>query len=91
MGALLYKILDLFANNFVRQMLTSFGVGLATGLPFYLFLSSQVDQAITQINSSPYLGLMAVFGIDTALSMVFTAILTRAYWESMKLRTVKRN
>lgn len=91
MGAFLYKILDLFANNFVRQMLTSFGVGLATGLPFYLFLSTQVDNAVAQINSSPYLGLMAVFGIDTALSMVFTAILTRAYWESMKLRSVKRN
>lgn len=90
MGALLYKILDLFSNNFVRQMLTSFGVGLATGIPFYFFLSTQIDNAVAKMGSSPYVGLMALFGVDTALSIIFSAILTRAYWESMKLRAVKR-
>ncbi|OBS04258.1 hypothetical protein BAX55_18670 [Acinetobacter baumannii] len=90
MSALFYKLLDVFANNFIRQFLTSMGIGLAVGLPFYLMLSTYVDRAVAQINSAPYLGLMAVFGIDKAMSIILTAILTRAYWESMKLRAVKR-
>lgn len=90
MGSFLYKILDLFANNFFRQFLTSLGIGLAVGVPFYLLLSTYLDRAITQFNASPYLGLLAVFGIDTALSIIFTAVLTRAYWESMRIRAVRR-
>lgn len=90
MGALLYKIFDLFANNFIRQILTSFGIGIVTGLPFYLFLSTYVQQAASHIESTPYIGLMAVFGIPEGFGIIFTAIMSRAYWEAMKPRFAKR-
>lgn len=90
MGRLLYKLLDVFSNNFVRQFLTSLGVGLATGVPLYLLISSIVDNVADHYGSSPYIGLLAVFGIDDALGILFTAILTRAYWQSMKPRWVTK-
>ena len=90
MSKLLYALLDLFSNNFVRKLLTSFGVGILTGLPFYLFLSTYVNNAASHIQSLPYIGLMAVLGIPEAIAIIFTAILTRAYWESMRIRLAKR-
>lgn len=90
MGKLLYTVLDLFANNFVRKLLTSLGIGLATGLPFYLLISTTIDNATDQISSVSYVGLLAVFGIDTALSILFGAVLTRAYYEAMQLKITRR-
>lgn len=91
MGKLLYGIFDLFANNFIRQILTSLGVGIVTGLPFYLFLSSYVTSAASHIESLPFIGLMAVFGIPEAIGIIFSAILTRAYWEAIRIRMAKRS
>lgn len=90
MGGLLYRVLDLFSNNFVRQFLTSLGVGIASGLPLYLLISTIVDDVAAHFGSSPYIGLLAVFGIDDALGIILTAILTRAYWQSMKPRWVNK-
>lgn len=91
MGKFLYNILDLFSNNFVRKFLTSLGIGIATGLPFYLLISTYVNNAASYVQSAPYMGLMAVFGIPEAFGIIFTAIMTRAYWESMRIRMAKRS
>lgn len=91
MGKLLYKILDLFSNNFVRKFLTSLGIGIVTGMPFYILLSSMIDRAASQIGASPYVGLLAVFGIDKALSILFGAVLTRAYYESLNVRFSRKS
>ncbi|WP_367156952.1 DUF2523 family protein [Acinetobacter sp. FL] len=91
MGGLIYKVLDLFSNNFIRQILTSLGIGIVTGLPFYLMLSTYIYKAASHIESTPYIGLMAVFGIPEGFGIIFTAIMTRAYWESMRPRLAKRS
>lgn len=90
MGKLFYKILDIFSSNFVRQLATSLGVGLAVGLPFYLFITNLVDEVAASFQSIEYIGLLAKFGIDDALGIIFTAVLTRVYWESMKPKWVAR-
>ncbi len=91
MGKLLYKIMDLFGNNFVRQLLTSLGVGIVTGAPVYLLLTTYVNNAASHVESLPYIGLMAVFGIPEAIGILFSAIMTRAYWESLRIKLAKRN
>ena len=85
MIALFYKLLDVFANKFFNSILKAFGIGLVSGTAIYLIASQWIQYVVTSSDSMPYLGLLALFGIDKALSIILSAILSRAYFESQKI------
>lgn len=90
MGKLLYNILDLFANNSFRSLLTSLGIGLVSATAVQTLLSEYINTALNQASSMPMLGLLGMFGIDSALSILLGAVLTRASIEASKLSLGKR-
>ena len=90
MWKILYNLLDVFANNSVRTLITSLGIGVVSGASAYFLLSQYIDSAVAQASSMPMLGLMSMFGIDTALSLTFGAILTRGSIEASKLSFARR-
>lgn len=85
MWRILYNVLDVFANNSVRSLITGLGLGVVSGASAYVLLSQYIDSAVSQASSMPMLGVMSMFGIDTALSITFGAILTRGSLEASKL------
>ncbi|NAS10261.1 DUF2523 family protein [Acinetobacter haemolyticus] len=85
LASLLYKVLDIFANNSVRNFMTSFGVGLTSGAAIYLLVSNYIDRVIAQADTVPYLSLLSLFGIDAALSIILGAILTRVTFAASKV------
>lgn len=85
MWKILYNLLDVFANNSVRSLITGLGLGVVSGAGAYVLLSQYIDSAVSQASSMPMLGVMSLFGIDTALSINFGAILTRGSLEASKL------
>lgn len=90
MWRILYNVLDLFANNSARALLTSLGIGLVSATAVSVLLSQYIDTALSQASSMPLLGLLGLFGIDTALSILLGAVLTRASIEASKLSIGKR-
>lgn len=90
MWRILYNVLDLFANNSSRALLTSLGIGLVSATAVSVLLSQYIDTALSQASSMPSLGLLGLFGIDTALSILLGAVLTRASIEASKLSIGKR-
>lgn len=90
MWRILYNVLDLFANNSVRALLTSLGIGLVSATAVSVLLSQYIDTALSQASSMPLLGLLGLFGIDKALSILLGAVLTRASIEASKLSIGKR-
>lgn len=91
MWRILYNVLDLFANNSARALLTSLGVGLVSATAASVLLSEYIDSALSQAASMPFLGLLGLFGIDTAISLLFGAVLTRASIEASKLSIGRRS
>lgn len=85
MSALLYKILDIFSNKFFNSILKSFGIGVFAGTAIYLISSTWIEHVITKSSEMPYLGLLSLFGIDAALSIILSSILSRAFFESQKM------
>lgn len=90
LSGLLYKVLDIGSNNFVRSFITSMGIGIATGAGIYLLIESYINRAVQSAESVPYVGLLGLFGIDSALSILLGAVLTRAAIEATKPRLVKK-
>lgn len=90
MWRILYNVLDLFANNSARSLLTSLGIGLVSATAVSVLLSQYIDTALSQASTMPLLGLLGLFGIDTALSILLGAVLTRASIEASKLSIGKR-
>ena len=90
MWRILYNVLDLFANNSARALLTSLGIGLVSATAVSVLLSQYIDTALSQASTMPFLGLLGLFGIDTALSILLGAVLTRASIEGSKLSIGKR-
>ena len=90
MWRILYNVLDLFANNSARALLTSLGIGLVSATAVSVLLSEYIDSALSQAASMPFLGLLGLFGIDTAISLLFGAVLTRASIEASKLSFGRR-
>lgn len=90
MWRILYNVLDLFANNSFRSLMTSLGIGLVSGTAVYTLLSQYIDTALNQVSTMPMLGLLGLFGIDSALSILLGAVLTRASIEASKLSLGKR-
>lgn len=85
MWKIFYNVLDVFANNSIRSLITSTGIGVISGAAAYVLLSNYIDNSISQASSMPMLGLLGMFGIDSALSITFGAILTRGSIEASKL------
>lgn len=85
LSSLLYKVLDVFANNSVRNFMTSFGVGVTSGASIYLLVSNYIEYVISQANSMPYLSLLSMFGVDAGLSIILGAILTRVTYTASKV------
>ncbi|RZG71450.1 DUF2523 family protein [Acinetobacter sp. WCHAc060025] len=90
MWKIFYNVLDVFANNSVRTLITSLGIGIASGASAYVLLSQYIDSAVSQASTMPMLGLLSMFGIDTALSLTFGAILTRGSIEASKLSFARK-
>lgn len=90
LSGLLYKVLDVGSNNFVRSFITSMGIGIATGAGIYLLIDSYITRAVQSAESVPYVGLLGLFGIDSALSILLGAVLTRAAIEATKPRLTKK-
>lgn len=91
MWKILYNVLDVFANNSVRTLITSMGLGVVSGTAAYVLLSNYIDQSIAQASTMPMLGLLGMFGLDKALSIIFGAILTRGSIEASKLSFARRS
>lgn len=89
MWRIFYNLLDVFANNSVRTLITSMGFGVLSGASAYLLLSNYIDSSISQASSMPMIGLLGMFGIDSAISITFGAILTRGSIEASKLSFVR--
>lgn len=85
MIALFYKLLDVFSNNFFNKILKSFGVGVISGTAIYLIANKWIEYVVTRSSEMPYLGLLSLFGIDAALSIILSSILSRAFFESQKM------
>ena len=63
MWRILYNVLDLFANNSARALLTSLGIGLVSATAVSVLLSQYIDTALSQASTMPFLGLLGLFGI----------------------------
>ncbi len=90
MWRIFYNVLDLFANNSIRSLFTSLGIGLVSATAVNVLLSNYIDTAINRASSMPMIGILSMFGIDTAISILLGAVLTRASIESSKLSLGKR-
>ncbi len=90
MWKILYNVLDVFANNSVRSLITSMGIGVVSGASAYILLTEYINNAISQASTMPMIGLLGMFGLDTALSITFGAILTRGSLEASKLSFARR-
>lgn len=90
MWKILYNVLDVFANNSVRSLITSMGIGVVSGASAYILLTEYINNSISQASTMPMIGLLGMFGLDTALSITFGAILTRGSLEASKLSFARR-
>ena len=90
LSSLLYKVLDVFSNNAVRNFLKSFGIGFTSGAAMYVLLKTYIDYVVSQANSLPHLNLLSLFGIDAGLSIILGALLTRALYLSTKASFTKK-
>ena len=84
MSALLYKLFSVLAINSVRKFLTAFGIGITTGAAMYVLLNGFIQTVVARANEMPYLGLLALFGVDAGLAIILSAILTRSIYLSTK-------
>lgn len=82
--------MDVGSNNAVRGFITSAGLGLASGAAIYLMIETYINKAVLSSESVPYVGLLGLFGIDTALSILLGAVLTRASIEALSPRVIKK-
>jgi len=90
MFKLLYKLLDVFSNNTVRNLMSSLGIGIMSGAGIYILITQFINQAISQAYNLPFLGLLGLFGIDKALAIIFGAVLTRASMEATNVSLYKK-
>ncbi len=86
-----YGVMALFAHNTIRSLLTGLGIGIATGAIFYNVVSSYIESVISQSSSMPFISLLGIFGIDSGLSIIFGALLTRVSIEASNLSLRKRS
>ncbi len=84
-SSLLYKLFSVLAINTVRKFLTAFGIGVVSGSAMYMLLNTFIQTLVTKANDLPYLGVLSLFGIDAALSIILSAILTRSIYLSTKV------
>ena len=79
MGDLLYKVGDYLLANSIKRALTGAGLAFASYQVLDTVVSSMIDKAVANIQSASTIALsfMAISGIDTALSIVASAMIAR--------------
>ncbi|MGS4875169.1 DUF2523 family protein [Acinetobacter nosocomialis] len=90
MWKIFYGVMTLVANNSFRALLTSLGIGIATGAIFYDLVSNYINSVISSASAVPFISLLGIFGIDSGLSIIFGAILTRVSIEASNISLRKR-
>lgn len=79
MGDLLFKVGDYLLSNSIKRALTGAGLGIASAQVLDAFVSSTLDTAVAtmQGGSATALAFISISGVDTALSIVASAIIAR--------------
>ncbi|ENX58647.1 DUF2523 domain-containing protein [Acinetobacter sp. ANC 5659] len=67
-------------SNFAKKVLLGAGVAIVSTVVIQTILTSFINKAINASNSidHTYLGLLAISGLDQAISIVIGALITRA-------------
>lgn len=79
MGELLFKVGDYLLSSSIKRALTSAGIGLFTYKGLDILVERLMSQAMQELQglSQISIAFMGMAGIDTCLSITFSAILAR--------------
>lgn len=80
MPAILFTIGSWLLTNFAQKVLLGAGVAIVSSAIINTILSSFIQKAITASSSidPTYLGLLAISGLDQAISIIIGALVARA-------------
>ena len=91
MGKLIYSFLTLLLGSSFRRVLVGAGLGLASSVGIKALLDNYITSYISNLNSisSNILSILGLAGIDTAISVIIGALITRATIKSLSLSLTK--
>ena len=91
MGRILWLVGTYLSADFIRKILFSAGIGLASAAFFNTIIGLYLDKAINSYSGLPaaILGLMGLFGFDKALSVIIGALVIRASINAMSISFTK--
>lgn len=89
MSKALTAILAWAMSSFFARFLTSAGFALLGAMTFTQFIEYFINKAITQLTQVPMIGLLGIAGVDTAISIMISAVMIKLYLstvvQSMKI------
>jgi hypothetical protein len=90
MAKFLYSIFSVLLNGFFRKIMIASGIGLFTGAVSKQILETLMNLVISNFSySSDVLSLASIAGLDSFLSIIFGAILSRVTIDNLSLRLQK--
>lgn len=79
MQAMLVGVFGWLASNFLGRLLAGAGLALAGAYTFGKFIDYFINKALGSLSSIPMVGLIGVAGIDTAISILLSAVMIKLY------------
>lgn len=79
MKSMLAGLFTWLAGNLLGRILAGAGLALAGSYTFGKFIQYFINKALTSLSSIPMSGLIGVAGIDTAISILLSAVMIRLY------------
>ncbi len=89
MGKFLVLILSTFGASAIKQLLTGAGLGLASSVVVKTILNMYIDRALNGLGGVQVSGLLAIGGLDVAISVIIGALIMRATILSFNVQLVK--
>jgi hypothetical protein len=88
---ILTKSMDVFGSSAAKNMLTGAGLGLATAGFILTVLNHYIDSFAQSMNGLQIVGLLAISGVDVAMSVIIGALVTRATIQSQSISLTKKS
>jgi hypothetical protein len=90
LASILTKSMQVFGSGAAKNMLAGAGLGLATSAFILTILNQYIDTFANSMNGLQIIGLLAISGVDVAISVIIGALVTRATIASQSISLTKK-
>lgn len=90
LSSMITKTMEVVGSGAAKNMLTGAGLGLATSAFILTILNRYIDVFTQSMNGLQMIGLLAISGVDVAMSVIIGALVTRATIASQSISLTKK-